>query len=127
MRTMTIVIPVFMFVSDAALSQDQGKTLPGQKPSPSAPTSGTAIPQAPVGHRQPMQSDLPPAVRKDEEFSAQAARPAGTDSEHLQKLLKALVSSPGFVHYCAVSSRRMTAATAPMSTGTARHQKPVSQ
>ena len=67
MRAMTIVIPVCMFVSEAAWSQDQGKTLPGQKPSPSAPASGTAIPQAPVGHRQPMQNDLPPAARKEED------------------------------------------------------------
>lgn len=89
MRAMTIVIPVFMFMSEAASSQDQGKTLPGQKPSPSAPTSGTAIPQAPVGHRQPMQNDLPPAVRKEEDFSPQTARPAGANSKHLQELLRA--------------------------------------
>jgi len=68
MRAMTIVIPVLLFVGEAAWSQDPGKTLPGQIPSPTAPpTSGSVIPQAPVGHRQPMQSDLPPAARKDED------------------------------------------------------------
>ena len=77
MRAMTIVIPVLMFVSDVALSQDQGKTLSGQKPSLSAPTSGTAIPQAPVGHRQPMQSDLPPAARKEEESTRKQPDPLG--------------------------------------------------
>jgi hypothetical protein len=75
MRAMTIVIPVLMFVSDVALSQDQGKTLSGQKPS--LPTSGTAIPQAPVGHRQPMQNDLPPAVRKDEDSARKQPDPLG--------------------------------------------------
>ena len=77
MRAMTIVIPVLMFVSDAAWSQDQSKTLPGQKLSPSAPASGTSIPQAPVGHRQPMQSDLPPAARKDEDSAGRKPDPLG--------------------------------------------------
>jgi hypothetical protein len=77
MRAMTIVIPVLMFVSEVALSQDQSKTLPGQKPSPSAPAGGTAIPQAPVGHRQPMQSDLPPAARKDEDTAGRKPDPLG--------------------------------------------------
>jgi len=77
MRAMTIVIPVFMFMSEAALSQDLSKTLPGQKPSPSAPTSGTAIPQAPVGHRQPMQNGLTPAVHKDEDSARKQPDPLG--------------------------------------------------
>ena len=78
MRAMTIVIPVLMFVSDAAWSQDRGKTLPGQVPSPTAPPSGgTAIPQAPVGHRQPMQSDLPAAARKEEESARKQPDPLG--------------------------------------------------
>jgi hypothetical protein len=77
MRAMTIVIPVFMFMSEAALSEDLSKTLPGQRPSPSAPTSGTSIPQAPVGHRQPMQNDLPPAVRKDEDSARKQPDPLG--------------------------------------------------
>jgi len=77
MRAMTIVIPVFMFMSEAALSEDLSKTLPGQRPSPSAPTSGTSILQAPVGHRQPMQNDLPPAVRKDEDSARKQPDPLG--------------------------------------------------
>ena len=78
MRAMTIVIPVLMFVSDAAWSQDRGKTLPGQPPSPTAPPSGgTAIPQAPVGHRQPMQSDLPATARKEEDSAGRKPDPLG--------------------------------------------------
>ena len=78
MRAMTIVIPVLMFMSEAALSQDRGKALPGQIPSPTAPPSGgTAIPQAPVGHRQPMQSELPPAARKDEDTAGRKPDPLG--------------------------------------------------
>jgi hypothetical protein len=76
MRAMTIVIPLLLFVSEAAWSQDRSKT--GQIPSPTAPpTSGSAILQAPVGHRQPMQSDLPPAARKDEDSAGRKPDPLG--------------------------------------------------
>jgi hypothetical protein len=78
MRAMTIVIPLVLFVSEAALSQDRSKTLPGQTPAPTAPPSGgTAIPQAPVGHRQPMQSDLPAAARKEEDTAGRKPDPLG--------------------------------------------------
>jgi hypothetical protein len=42
-------------------------TLPSS-PSPQAPSAG--IPQAPVGHRQPRPSDLPPDVRREENANA---------------------------------------------------------
>ena len=78
MRATTIVIPLLMFVSEAAWSQDRAKTVPGQVPSPTAPpASGTAIPQAPVGHRQPMQGDLPAAARKDEDTAGRKPDPLG--------------------------------------------------
>jgi hypothetical protein len=50
-RATTIVVPVLMLVSEAVLAQEPGRAQPGQTP---------------VGHRQPMQSTLPPAVRKEE-------------------------------------------------------------
>jgi hypothetical protein len=57
-RATTIVVPVLMLVSEAVLAQEPGRAQPGQTP---------AQPAAPVGHRQPMQSTLPPAVRKEED------------------------------------------------------------
>ena len=57
MRATTIVIPVLMLVSEAAVAQEPGRAQPGQTPAQPAP----------VGHRQPMQSTLPPAVRKEED------------------------------------------------------------
>ncbi len=74
MRAMTVAIPLFL-ASLPAAAQDQSKGLPGQTaPSSPAPMTGTAVPQAPVGHRQPTQSTLPPAVRKEEDTTGR--RPA---------------------------------------------------
>jgi hypothetical protein len=39
--------------------------------------TGTAVPQAPVGHRQPTQSTLPPAVRKEEDSTRRAVDDLG--------------------------------------------------
>ncbi|MFZ1004725.1 MAG: hypothetical protein WAN68_22390, partial [Pseudolabrys sp.] len=50
-RATTIVVPVLMLVSEAVLAQEPGRAQPGQTPAQPAP----------VGHRQPMQSTLPPA------------------------------------------------------------------
>lgn len=67
MRAMTVAIPLFL-ASLPAAAQDQSKAPPGQTtPSSPAPMTGTAVPQAPVGHRQPTQGGLPPAVRKEED------------------------------------------------------------
>lgn len=77
MRAMTITIPVLMLVSVAASAQEQGKAPAGQTPPSTAPAGGTAIPQAPVGHRQPTQGTLPPAVRKEEDAKRQPADPLG--------------------------------------------------
>lgn len=56
-RATTIVVPVLMLVNEAVLAQEPGRAQPGQTPAQPAP----------VGHRQPMQSTLPPAVRKEED------------------------------------------------------------
>lgn len=68
MRPMTFAVPVLVLLGSVAAAQDQRRDSPGPMPTPPASTGpGTGIPQAPVGHRQPTQSTLPPAVRKDEE------------------------------------------------------------
>ncbi|HZP71503.1 MAG TPA: hypothetical protein VFB29_16325, partial [Pseudolabrys sp.] len=47
-----------------AAAQDQSRD-PGRMTPP--PSASKGIPQAPVGHRQPTQRSLPPAVRKEED------------------------------------------------------------
>jgi hypothetical protein len=70
MRAMTVAIPVSIFMSVAGAAQEPTKPPSGVTPPPSAPTTGTAVPQAPVGHRQPTQGTLPPAVRKEEDSTS---------------------------------------------------------
>jgi len=68
MRTIVIAIPVLALLSLVTAAQEQDRDLTVQTPTP-PPSAGSTlgIPQAPVGHRQPTQSSLPPSVRKDED------------------------------------------------------------
>ena len=66
MRAMTIAIPASILLNVAAAAQDQGRQQPGRMTQPPA-SAGTAVPQAPVGHRQPTERSLPPSVRKEED------------------------------------------------------------
>jgi hypothetical protein len=76
MRAMTIAISASVLLSVAAVAQDQGRQSPGRMTSP--PAAGTTTsPQAPVGHRQPTQGSLPPAVRKEEDAAGKPADPLG--------------------------------------------------
>jgi len=77
MRAMTIVIPLSVMLSLAAAAQDRGRTSSGQTTTPPAGATGQAGTQAPVGHRQPTQSGLPPAVRGEEDARRQPADPLG--------------------------------------------------
>jgi hypothetical protein len=43
-------------------------------------TGGLGIPEAPVGHRQPTQADLPPSVRQEEQGNVPA--PANTPAQN---------------------------------------------
>lgn len=50
-----------------AAAAQTGGAAPQPKPPSSPPaTTGSGVPDAPVGHRQPTQESLPPAVRQDE-------------------------------------------------------------
>ena len=63
----TFSVPVLVLLGSVAAAQEQRRDSPGPTPTPPASAGpATGIPQAPVGHRQPTQSTLPPAVRKDE-------------------------------------------------------------
>jgi hypothetical protein len=78
MRTMTIAIPLSILMSVGVEAQEQRR--PSTSPTPPPPTSApgqTGIPQAPVGHRQPTQSTLPPAVRQEEDSARREPDPLG--------------------------------------------------
>jgi hypothetical protein len=78
MRTMTIAIPLSILMSVAAAAQEQRKSSTSPTPSPPTTAPGqTGVPQAPVGHRQPTQSTLPPAVRKEEDSARREPDPLG--------------------------------------------------
>ena len=78
MRAMTIAVPLSILMSVAAAAQDQRKSSPDPTPSPPTSAPGqSGIPQAPVGHRQPTQSTLPPAVRKEEDSARREPDPLG--------------------------------------------------
>lgn len=77
MRAMTIAIPASILLNIAAVAQDQGRQ-PSGRMTPAPPASaGTAGPQAPVGHRQPTERTLPPAVRKEEDSARREPDPLG--------------------------------------------------
>ena len=69
MRFATICFAILIVGVGAGFGQD----LP---PLPGSPSSRPGdIPQAPIGHRQPTPSDLPPDVRKQEEPNAPQSQP----------------------------------------------------
>ena len=74
MREIVTAIPVLVLLSLVAAAQGQDKDLTVRTPPPPQSSGGNvAIPQAPVGHRQPTQSGLPPSVRKDEDSTTGGA------------------------------------------------------
>jgi hypothetical protein len=78
MRTMTIAIPLSILMSVGVEAQEQRR--PSTSPTPPPPTSApgqTGMPQAPVGHRQPTQGTLPPAVRQEEDSARREPDPLG--------------------------------------------------
>lgn len=78
MRTMTIAIPLSILMSVAAAAQEQRKSPTNPTPLPPTTAPGqTNTPQAPVGHRQPTQSTLPPAVRQEEDTARREPDPLG--------------------------------------------------
>jgi hypothetical protein len=77
MRAMTIAFPASILLSLAAAAQDQGRNAAGRQTSPPASVTGQGLPEAPVGHRQPTEKSLPPAVRKEEDARRQPADPLG--------------------------------------------------
>ncbi|HET9414895.1 MAG TPA: hypothetical protein VFO74_12335 [Pseudolabrys sp.] len=75
MRAITIALSASILLSIAAAAQDQSKDSSGRVTPPAS--AGKKIPQAPVGHRQPTQRSLPPAVRKEEDAAVKPPDPLG--------------------------------------------------
>jgi hypothetical protein len=77
MRAITIAIFLLM-LAGAAAAQNAGEPPVGTPPQPTQDpplTNGMgSVWQAPVGHRQPTQNSLPPAVRHDERSEADGQR-----------------------------------------------------
>jgi hypothetical protein len=76
MRAMTIGVTVSILLNVAAEAQDQRRDSP-DRPSSTPPASAGPAPQAPVGHRQPTQRSIPPAVRKEEDAAGKPPDPLG--------------------------------------------------
>ena len=77
MRAMTIAIAASILLNIAAAAQDKGREPPGRMTQPPSASAGTDAPQAPVGHRQPTQRSVPPAVRKEEDSAGRQPDPLG--------------------------------------------------
>jgi hypothetical protein len=104
-RLTTISVVAFAILASGALAQEKlSPPMPGQ------PTTdgSAAIPQAPIGHRQPRMSDLPPDVAEQQRPAEQpgsggqsrATRHIGLDSRYRDGI--------GFAHSChlALSAKR---------------------
>jgi hypothetical protein len=75
MRLAAICLTALAIASNVAYSQDNNPMLPA----PAQPTTTGTAWRAPVGHRQPTMSDLPPDVAQRE------MNPGGTTSEARQR------------------------------------------
>jgi len=63
MRTLVTAILITMLACAAVAQNLDDKARPL---SPAATKGSAAMPQAPIGHRQPTEKNLPPHIRKDE-------------------------------------------------------------
>jgi hypothetical protein len=78
MRALTMAVAASILLNLAAAAQDRGRDAVARTPPPPAATTGAATAAAPVGHRQPTQDRLPPAVRqKEESITRRPADPLG--------------------------------------------------
>ena len=82
MRAITIAVLISILAGASAVAQraaaqsaapPAGNSLPVQRQWPTTSGMGT-VPEAPIGHRQPTQSDLPPNIRKQEDSTGAEGR-----------------------------------------------------
>ena len=74
MRALIIGIFVAMLACAAVAQNTDDRARPL---SPSTTNGATAAPQAPTGHRQPTEKNLPPQVRKEETTGSAVRDPLG--------------------------------------------------
>jgi hypothetical protein len=86
MRLPTICAAILVLAAGGAFAQESPSS--GRLPSS---TTGQAIPQAPVGHRQPTLNDLPPDVAHKE----QPAKPPTQESQKVAPARQSLKTSRG--------------------------------
>ncbi len=67
-KSIPIAMMALLLGASGALAQSKSGT---SSPTPSATTSSGSIPNAPVGHRQPRASDVPPTEEKNYTESAE--------------------------------------------------------
>jgi len=77
-RTMTLLLPGLLYAAPAASQAEREwqRTLGSPERTPQS-----TVPRAPVGHRQPMASDLPKDLPKDPEDAERARRDRELDAK----------------------------------------------
>jgi len=61
-----IFLVLIVILPNVALAQNAQPQAPANTDRPLIRDGAAAVPQAPVGHRQPTERDLPPSVRQEE-------------------------------------------------------------
>jgi len=83
MRLPALSAVILAMAAGSALAQKMPPTQP-QPPTNAAP----AIPQAPIGHRQPTMKDLPPAAARGEESDKPSLGSAASDFGPLRSICR---------------------------------------
>lgn len=76
-RIAVLLIPGLLAAAPAASQGERGSNRPGDTSTP----SGKAVPQAPVGHRQPTAADVPKDLTRDVEAQTREKRDRELDSK----------------------------------------------
>ncbi len=77
MRVAAMLIPALLIANPAQSQGDSGANRPGD----TTTRSGVAVPQAPVGHRQPTAADVPKDLTRDIEAQTREKRDRELDSK----------------------------------------------
>ena len=76
-RIAVLLIPGLLVAAPALSQGERGSNRPGD----TTPPSGVAVPQAPVGHRQPTAADVPKDLTKNVETQTREKRDRDLDSK----------------------------------------------
>ena len=76
-RIAVLLVPGLLFAAPALSQSERGLNRPGD----TTTSSGVAVPQAPVGHRQPTAANVPKDLTKDIETQTREKRDRELDSK----------------------------------------------